>query len=76
MILPGIEVGDHSIESPGVDGFESRGIDSPLLGRNLQPSQYRRQVGADEAPLVATNSPAGPVDQLQIVWKGKLNSGT
>lgn len=76
MILPGIETGDHLIESPGVDGFESRGIDSPLLGRYSQPRQYRGQIGADETPLVVKNSPAGPVDQLQIVCKGKLNTGT
>ena len=51
-----IELWDDSIESPGMNGFELRGIDTPLIECNFQSSQDGRQCVVDVPALVPANN--------------------
>ena len=65
----------ESIESPGMNGFELRGIDAPLIRRDLQPCEYWWQRFVDVPTLVTADDAAGPVHQGQVFLEIIQNAG-
>ena len=72
--LSRVELRRESIEPPGVNGFELRGIDAPLTRCDLQPIKYGGQGVVDMTELVTTDDATGPVDQRQVFLKAEQNS--
>ena len=72
--LSRIELRRESIESPGVNGFELRGIGVPLIRCDLQPIKDGRQSTVDVAALVVADDATGPVDQRQVFLEVEQNS--
>ena len=60
--LSRIELRGLSIESSRVNGFELRGIDTPLIRGDLQPVEDGWQCIVDVSALVIANDAPGPVD--------------
>jgi hypothetical protein len=60
--LTRIELRDDSIESPGVNSFELRGIDAPLIPCDLQPCEDLWQRFVDVPALVTADDATGPVN--------------
>ena len=67
--LTRIELRDDSIESPGMNGFELRGIDAPLFRCNFQAGENGWQCVFDVPTFVAANDAPGPVNQHQVFFK-------
>ena len=72
--LSRIELQGDSIESFGMNGFELRGIYSPLIRCDLQPGEDRWQCVFYVAALVAAYDAAGPVNQCQVFLEIEQNA--
>jgi hypothetical protein len=71
VLLSCIELRDLAIESPSMNGFELRAVDTPLLRRNAQSIENRGQLTVDVTPLVAAHDAPGPVDEGQVVLEAE-----
>ena len=60
--LSRIELRGLPIESPRMNGFELRGIDTPLIRGDLQPVEDGWQSVVDVSTPVIANDATGPVD--------------
>ena len=65
----------ESIESPGMNGFELRSIDTPLIRCDLQPCEDRWQRFVDVPALVTADDAAGSVHQGQVFLEVEQNAG-
>ena len=73
--LTRIELRCDSIESPGMNGFELRGIDAPLIRCDLQSVEDGWQCVVDVSALVAADDAASPVHEGQVFLEVEQNAG-
>ena len=72
--LTRIELRGVSIEPFWMYGFKLRGIDPPLIDRDLQPAKNGRQGIVDISVFVVTDDPTGPVDQGQVFLEAEQDA--
>ena len=64
--LARIDLMCSSIEPFWVLRFELGGIEPPLIGGNIEPSQNRREPFCNVPALVTADHASGPVDECQV----------